>query len=86
MPRSRPGAVAHLETQRETGDNKVDIIIRCCDEWVVEGDGPAGGITADLRSVVRGGEWSTKEYKGRTDSNSPTGPNEAVCLATLLLL
>ena len=30
--------------------------------------------------------FSTKEYKGRTDSNSPTGPNEAVCLATLLLL
>ena len=27
-----------------------------------------------------------KEYKGRTDSNSPTGPNEAVCLATLLPL
>ena len=22
------------------------------------------------------------EYKGRTDSNSPTGPNKAVCLAT----
>ena len=29
---------------------------------------------------------STNKYKGRTDSNSPTGPNEAVCLATLLLL
>ena len=27
----------------------------------------------------------TKEYKGRTDSNSPTKPNEAVCLATILL-
>ena len=29
---------------------------------------------------------STREYKGRTDSNSSIGPNEAVCLATLLLL
>ena len=29
---------------------------------------------------------STKEYKGRTDSNSSTGLNEAVYLATLLLL
>ena len=28
---------------------------------------------------------STKEYKGRTGSNSPTGPIETVCLATLLL-
>ena len=28
---------------------------------------------------------STKEYKGRIDSNSPTEPNEAVCLATLLV-
>ena len=28
---------------------------------------------------------STKEYKGRTDSNSLTGPNEVMCLATLLL-
>ena len=28
---------------------------------------------------------STQEYKGRTKSNSPTGPNEAVCVATLLL-
>ena len=26
------------------------------------------------------------EYKGRTDSNSLIWPNEAVCLATLLLL
>ena len=24
----------------------------------------------------------TKEYKGRTDDKSPTGPNEAVCVAT----
>ena len=29
---------------------------------------------------------TTKEYEGITDSNSPTGPNESVCLATLLLL
>ena len=28
---------------------------------------------------------STKEYKGRTDCSSSTGPNEAVCVATLLL-
>ena len=37
----------------------------------------------------RGGEidkGSTKEYKGRTDNNSPTGPKEAVLVATLLLL
>ena len=27
----------------------------------------------------------TKEYKERTDINSPTGPNETVCVATLLL-
>ena len=27
----------------------------------------------------------TKEYKGRTDSDSPTGPNEAIRVATLLL-
>ena len=26
-----------------------------------------------------------KEYKGRIDSNNPTGPNEAVRVATLLL-
>ena len=25
------------------------------------------------------------QYKGRTDSNSPTGPNEPVRVATLLL-
>ena len=30
-------------------------------------------------------EEDEEEYKGRTDSNSPTGPNEAVCFATLLL-
>ena len=37
-----------------------------------------------MDEVVR--EWtSTKQYKGRTDNNSPTGPNEAVRLATLLL-
>ena len=30
-------------------------------------------------------ERSTKEHKGRTDSNSPTGPNEAVRVATVLL-
>ena len=29
---------------------------------------------------------STKEYKERTNSNSATEPNEAVCLATLLYL
>ena len=34
----------------------------------------------------RGVFCSTKEYKRRTDSNSPTEPNEAVCSATLLLL
>ena len=28
---------------------------------------------------------SIKEYKGRTDSKGPTGSDEAVCLATLLL-
>ena len=28
---------------------------------------------------------STKKYKEITDSNSPTGPNETVRLATLLL-
>ena len=28
---------------------------------------------------------STKEYKGRTDSNNLTGPNKAVRVATLLL-
>ena len=27
----------------------------------------------------------TKQYKGRTDINSRTGPNEVVSLATLLL-
>ena len=26
-----------------------------------------------------------KDYKGRTDSSSPTGPNKAVRVATLLL-
>ena len=26
---------------------------------------------------------STEEYKGRTDSNSPTRPNETVCVTTL---
>ena len=30
-------------------------------------------------------EEEEEEYKGRTDSNSPTRPNEAVCLATPLL-
>ena len=29
--------------------------------------------------------WCTKEYEGRTDSNSSTRLNEAVCVATLLL-
>ena len=28
---------------------------------------------------------SINRYKGRTDSNSPTEPNEAVCVATILL-
>ena len=28
---------------------------------------------------------SIEEYKGRTDRNSPTGPNEVVRVATLLL-
>ena len=31
----------------------------------------------------RGKTRSTKEYKGRTYSNSPTGPNEAVRVAAL---
>ena len=32
----------------------------------------------------RGGVWSTKEYKGRTDSNSPTETNEAIYLAVII--
>ena len=31
-------------------------------------------------------ESSTNEYKGRTDSNSPTGSNENVRVAATLLL
>ena len=30
-------------------------------------------------------EEEEEEYKGITDSNSPTKSNEAVCMATLLL-
>ena len=42
------------------------------------------GRTKRKRRRRRRKKRSTKEYKGRTDSNSPTGPNEAVCVAALL--
>ena len=51
-----------------------------------DGDGDGGGGGGDGDGGGGGSNGSTKEYKGRTDSKSPTGPNEAVCLATLLLL
>ena len=37
-----------------------------------------------MRSSSSSGR-SRKEYKVRTNTNSRTGPNEAVCLAALLL-
>ena len=40
-------------------------------------------MKVEIRRLIR--KKSTKEYKGRTDSNSPTGPNEIVRVATLLL-
>ena len=33
------------------------------------------------KEEYKGAQRNTKEYKGRTDSNSPTGPNEAVRVA-----
>ena len=38
-----------------------------------------------LTMLIKVGAHCRKEYKGRTDSNSPTGLNEAVRVATLLL-
>ena len=35
----------------------------------------------DLLSTDEEEEEEEEEYKGRTDSNSPAGPNEAVCVA-----
>ena len=45
-----------------------------------------GVVAVVVVEVVVVVQMSTNEYKGRTDSNNPTGRNEAVCLATLLLL
>ena len=45
-----------------------------------------GAVTWNRHTIDKDDGVQRKEYKGRTDSNSPTGPNEDVCLATLLLL
>ena len=43
------------------------------------------GAKVSYEWPLKAGRMSTKEYKGRTDSNSPTGPNETVHVVTLLL-